>query len=242
MANPTFNLSAFAEKLIAERRKLNLAWKIKNAVGLQSIAVDLKMAVEACDALLFSLDNKMDQPADFRESSEAALMNFIILLYARAAKTSSDERQQYDPRASLTPEELVVHQELCDLRDAAVAHYGTGRSYVGNWVRELAIMEIGAGVRVGVVSRRQIIDRPLIARAKAQILRVMEIVDPIASERINGISEALDAECELDSEFYREVHAHPLNVELFLGGAEQVVQMQNTPYGGSARGTFGQNR
>ncbi|BCA60689.1 hypothetical protein [Sphingomonas sp. HMP6] len=58
MANPTFNLSAFAEKLIAEKRKLNLAWKIKNAVGLQSIAVDLKMAVEACDGLLFSLDNK----------------------------------------------------------------------------------------------------------------------------------------------------------------------------------------
>lgn len=235
-----FNLSSFAERLITEGRKLDLAWKIKKAVGLQSISVDLRIALEACDALVFSLDTPMNQPSEFRETSEAALMNYIVLLYARAAKTSSEERQQFDPLPYLSDDEKKVHKELCDLRDRAVAHYGTGGSYVGNWVREIAIFEVdGVTVRTGAVSRRQIIDRPLIKRARAQIARLIEIVDPIASKRINGITDALKAESQADPEFYKEVHAHPINMRLFLGNAEQVIEMQNTPDGGRNRGACG---
>lgn len=237
---PTFNLSALAECLIEAGQKLDLAWKIKNAVGLQSISVDLRMALEACDALEFSLDTPMNQPPEYRETSEAALMNYIVLLYARAAKTSSDERKQYDPRASLTPEELTVHNELCDLRDRAIAHFGTGGSYVGNWVREVAVLEVGQTVRTGVVSRRQTIDRSLIKRARAQIARVIEIVDPIVAARIDGITAALSAENNADPEFWREVHSRPINMEVFLGSAGQVVKMQSAPNGGRARGSIGQ--
>jgi hypothetical protein len=235
----TFNLSAFAERLFREGRKLNVAHAIKKAVDLQSISVDLRIALEACDALVFSLDTPMNQPSEFRETSEAALMNYIVLLYARAAKTSSDERKQYDPRASFTPEELAVHTELCDLRDGAVAHYGTGGSYVGNWVREIAVLEVGPTARTGLVSRRQIIDRPLIKRAREQIARTMEIVDPIVAKRIDDITNALNAESTADPEFYKEVHSHPINMQIFLGNAEQVVEMQNTPGGGRNRGGFG---
>ena len=236
---PTFNLSAFADRLIAEKRKLDLADKIKKAVGLQSISVDLRIALEACDALAFSLDTPMNQPAEFRETSEAALMNYIVLLYARAAKTSSQERKQFDPLPYFDDAEKKVHKELCDLRDGAVAHYGTGGSYVGNWVREFAVIEIGPTARVGVLSRRQIIDRSLLKRARAHIARTMEIIDPIAVKRIDAVTNALNAECSADPEFYKEVRAHPLNVELFLGNAEQVIEMQNTPSGGRSRGSFG---
>ncbi|THD35024.1 MAG: hypothetical protein E7773_11185 [Sphingomonas sp.] len=239
-AKQTFNLSAFADRLIAEKRKLDLAWTIKNMIGLQSISVDLRIALEACDALAFSLDTPMNQPAEFRETSEAALMSYIVLLYARAAKTSSEERKQFDPLPYLNDAEKIVHKELCDLRDRAVAHYGTGGSYVGNWVREIAVLEVeGITVRTGALSRRQIIDRHLIARAKTQIERVIEIVDPIVAQRIAGVMEALNVEAKADPEFYKEVHAHPLNVTLFLGNAESVVEMQNTPDGGRNRGAFG---
>lgn len=238
---PTFNLSAFADHLIETGQKSRLAWTIKNAVGLQSISVDLRMALEACDALEFSLDTPMNQLPEYRETSEAALMNYIVLLYARAAKTSSEERKQFDPRAHLTPEELTVHKELCDLRDLAVAHFGGGGSYVGNWVREFAILEGGEMPRAGVVSRRQIIDRFLIRRARAQIVRVIEIVDPIVMERIEGITAALSAEVNADPKFRDEVHRYPINMDVFLGSAEQAVEMQSTPNGGRARGNFGQH-
>lgn len=236
---PTFNLSAFADSLIAEGRKLDLAWKIRHAVGLQSISVDLRIAFEACETLEYSLDTPMNQPPEFRETSEAALMNYIVLLYARAAKTSSEERQQFDPLPFFDDDEKKVHKEICDLRDRAVAHYGTGGSYVGNWVREIAVMEVGGTVRTGAVSRRQIIDRSLVKRAKVQIARAMEIVDPIVGKKIDAITDALNAENEADPEFWREVHIHPINMSLFLGGAEQVVEMQGTPSGGRNRGAFG---
>ena len=235
-----FNLSAFAERLLREKRKVALAFTIKNAVDSRSLQVDLIFSLEACDALAFSLDNRMDQPADFRETSEAALMSYIVLLYARATKTESEVRKQYDPRSRFTAAELKVHKELCDLRDNAVAHFGTGGSYVGDWVRELAVMDVVDFVaRPAIITRRLIVDRPLLTRARAQITRALEIIRPVCVKRMKALTDEIDKECAADPEFYKEVHQHPLNAVLFLGGEEQAARMRQGRAQGQARGAFG---
>lgn len=235
-----FNLTAFADRLVKEDRKPEVARKIKAAVDARSIEVDLMLAREASEALTFSFDNPMNQPQQFREISEAALMSYALILYARATKSTSRIRKQYDPISSFTSSELKVHKELCDLRDHAIAHFGKGGSYVGNWVIEIAILDIADGVmKPAVVTRRQIVDRGLAARAHVQIGRALEIIQPVAVNRINAFTEALNVECSTDPEFYREILQHPLNPELFLGGEDQVEKLRQGRTQGQARSTFG---
>jgi hypothetical protein len=235
-----YNLTAFADRLVGEGRKIDLAWKIRNAVDPKSIEVDLVLASDACDALAFSLDNPMQQPANFRETSEAALFSYIVVLYARATKSESDVRKQYDPRSKFNAEEKKAHLELCDLRDKAVAHFGHGGSYVGNWNTELAVADSNyIGVRPAIITRRLIVDRKLLVRARNHILRTLEIIIPVCVKRIEDFTDALNAEFETDPNFYEEVQQHPLNAAIFLGGAEQVAQMRAGRAAGHARGSFG---
>ena len=235
-----FNLSDLAARLVKEQRKLDFAGKIRAAVDAQSLKVDLMLALEASDALKFSFDHSTGQPTQFREASEAALMSYVVLLYARATKSNSKIRKQYDPRPSFTPDELKVHTELCDLRDTAVAHFGKGGSYVGNWVIELAILDVADGVpKAAVATRRQIVDRRLLARARAQIGRALQIFEPVAQERINALTEAINVESSADPEFQKEIQQHPLNQELFFGGKDEVEKLRHGRVAGQARGAFG---
>lgn len=199
------------------------------------------LAHEACNSLAFSLDNPMQQPANFRETSEAALLSYIVLLYARATKTESDVRKQYDPRPKFTADEKKVHAELCDLRDKAVAHFGYGGSYTGDWTIELAMFEVdGTDVLPAIITRRLVVDRGLLARARAQISRALEVIEPVCMKRIKAFTDAINAECAADPEFYKEVHQHPLNLAILLGGEDQAAQMKaGRRPGGQTRSAFG---
>lgn len=167
-------------------------------------------------------------------------MSYVVVLYARATKSTSKVRKQYDPRSLFTSDELKVHKELCDLRDYAVAHFGKGGSYVGNWVIEIAVMDVADGVpKAAVATHRQIADRPLLARARVQISRALEIIEPVAKGRINAFTDAINAESAADPEFYKEVHQHPLNPVLFFGGEGQVESLRQGRARGQARGAFG---
>lgn len=239
-SDATYNLSALATRLLSEGRKLDLASKIKGVVDSRSIEVDLMIAFEACDALSYSLDHPMNQPERFRETSEAALMSYIVLLYARATKTDSNERKQYDPRAKFTPEQKDIHKELCDLRDHAVAHFGFGGSYNGDWVREVAILDVADfAARPATMTRRLVVDRALLSRARVQISTALELIRPVCVKRMNYMTEAIDREAARDPDFYKEIHQHPLNAAIFLGGQEQAEQMRLGREHGQARGAFG---
>jgi len=235
-----FNLSALAERLQQEKRKPEFAGKIASTVAARSIQVDLTLALEACEALAFSLDNPMNLPANFRETSEAALLAYVVLLYARATKSSSKVRSRYDPVPKFTDAEKKVHAELCDLRDHAIAHYGSGGSYNGNWAIEVAVLDVTGNVgRPAVVVRRTVVDRHLLRRARAQIARALEIIEPVFKTRMNALTDALLAEQKDDPEFFEELRAHPLNVAIFLGGKDQAESMMAGRGAGHARGSFG---
>ena len=236
-----FNLSSYAERLVIERRKLPLAQAIRDALQIRSIEVDLMLARDSSEALAYSYDNQIDQPNHHRNASETALLWHVILLYARATKTSSKVRKQFEVRAKLNVNEKAVHDELCDLRDLAIAHYGHGGSYTGNWVREIAVVEIDneGSSRVAVFSRHQVADRPLLVRAREAIDSALAIVSPVSTKRMTALMEALAADAEPDPEAaFAEIAAHRLNAGIFLGSEEQAAAAMTAD---DARGEFHHN-
>lgn len=137
----TFNLTALADRLFAEKRLLPLADKIRRARDLHSLSADLAMALESLDALdaLLKVPTATD---DFGKIiTESALLSNALVLYVRATKTTSNERGGFDLRSRFSEEEKVAHEELSDLRDKAIAHFGSGGSYRGEWQAELVILQ-----------------------------------------------------------------------------------------------------
>ena len=118
----TFNLTALSERLMTESRLKPLVGKIRRVQDLASLHTDLAIALESMDALdvLVATPDTSDIN---RHVTEAALLNSAIMLYARATKTTSKQRRNFDLRTRFSPEELVVHEELVDLRDEAIAHF-----------------------------------------------------------------------------------------------------------------------
>lgn len=98
-----FNLTDLADRLIKERPKLGLANKIKAAVDARSIQVDLMLALEAADALSFSLDQPMSQPPRFREAGEAAQMNKATRRVSCSLTSSTRPNHGKCGRTSFTP-------------------------------------------------------------------------------------------------------------------------------------------
>ncbi len=214
MADSTFNLTALSERLLAEGRLKPLAGKIKRAQELASMHADLMMARECLDAL--DASPATDDMA--KSITEASLLSNAVVLYARATKTKSDERRDYDLRAKFSPEEKIVHRELCDLRDKAIAHFGSGGSYAGEWKVELVVLDVtDEGARVGVATRRKTLDKKLVKRARAQIEAARALLDNLAREKIDEVTGELNRLVEEDAVLINEeIHRHPLNFPVFL--------------------------
>jgi hypothetical protein len=134
MPDSIFNLTALSERLLKERRLKPLAGKIRRLKEIASMHADLMMARECLDALHVSLGEPPDTSDMRRSVTEASLLSNAVVLYARATKTTSDERRSHDLRAKFSAEEKIVHRELCDLRDKAITHFGSGGSYSGEWM------------------------------------------------------------------------------------------------------------
>ena len=219
--DPTFNLSGFANRLFSEKRMLPLVGRIRRARDLHSLATDLVMALESLDALHVELKVEAD-PKDHRKLiTEAALPNNALVLYVRATKTGSQERGGFDLRPRFSEPEKVVHQELSDLRDHAIAHFGSGGSYEGEWQAELVVLQFnGAEARPGVVTRRQTMDRNLVRRARGQVEAALRLLREIYQEKLVEVTAAIETEVAKDPEFYREIGSHPLNLDVFMKSSD----------------------
>ncbi len=213
--DPTFNLTALADRLFEEKRLLPLANAIRRARDIHSLVTDLSHAVESLDAL--------DRLGDVSTGdllgvvTQAALMNNAVVLYARATKTTSLERRGFDLVSRFTTDERIVHSELCDLRDTAIAHFGSGGSYRGEWQAELVVLQIkGGDGKPGVISRRKTLDEKLIKRARKQIESAHRRLKAISIEKLDDISRELGKVADENPEFYKEFARHPLNLDVFL--------------------------
>jgi len=219
----SYDLTALSERLFEEGRLQPLAGKIQRAQDLASLHADLIMAGECLDAL----DALIAQPTaedDFAKNiTEASLLSNAVVLYVRATKTESDERRGFDLRSRFSTEQKIVHQELCDLRDKAIAHFGSGGSYAGEWKVERVVLDVtdAADARVAVATRRKTVDRKLAERARAQIEAARRFMRDLSGEQINDVTEELNKVAAADIEAINtDLRRHPINLPVVLTSPE----------------------
>lgn len=234
----TFNLTALADRLFAEKRLLPLADKIRRARDLHSLTADLEMALECLDVL----DTLLMAPTatdDFEKIiTESALLSNALVLYVRATKTTSRERDGFDLRSRFGEEERVVHKELSDLRDHAIAHFGSGGSYSGEWQTELVVLQFkGNAAKPGVVTRRKTVDRKLAKRARKQIGAAHMLLRALSLEKLGEVTDELNKAAAEDPEFHREISRHPLNLNIFLASSDAAEMVRSSFVRGYAKGS-----
>ncbi len=221
----TFNLTALGDRLFSERRLLSLAGKIRRAGDLHSLSTDLVLALKCLDTLeeFFEASDSLGpfQSEDAKLATQSALLNNALVLYARATITTSKQRGGFDLRSRFCEEGRIAHKELVDLRDCAIAHFGSGGSYAGEWQAELVILQCqGEDTRVGFVTRRQIVDRQLVLRARKQIDLALSLMQQLGKEKFREVTEEINKAVIEDPSFYKEVSRHPLNLDIFLTSGE----------------------
>jgi|GEM_PF-935691 len=235
MVDSTFNLTALSERLFAEGRLQPLTGKIRRAQDLASLHTDLTIALESLDALDALLaTSHLD---DFAKTvTEFALLNNVLIHYARATKTTSEERGKFDLRSRFDEEQKVVHQELVDLRDKAVAHFGSGGSYRGSWQVEVVILQVaGEIVKPAVATRRQTMDKKLVRRARKQIETAHDLIREISNQKISDMTAELN---KLGPDiFEKEILQHPLNLDMMMASPEAAeVVRTSAAQGGYVKG------
>ena len=238
MNEEVFDLSALSDRLFDENKLKPLAGKIRRAQELGSMHADLKMAEESLSAV----EGLAPSSGAISVSSMIvanALINNALILYARATKTHSDERKTFDLRSRFTAEEAASHQELVDLRDKAVAHFGSGGSYVGVWQTEIVLLSVSSqGERVGFLSRRQAIDQKLISLASKQIGVAMAL---LRIERQLMLAEVSFELQKMAPDFFRtELAQHRLSMEAefqFSPSAAAEI-LSSSSIGNDAQGVF----
>jgi hypothetical protein len=234
-----FNLSAFAEKLRKESRDMKIAGQILRAVELKSIETDLLLALEASEELTVILDDIWRTEEIPKSAVPAALIWYIIVLYARATKTSSNIRKKFDLLRFFSESERAVHDELCNLRDDAVAHFGHGGPYGANWVVEIAVLHVTeTEIAPAVVTRRLNTQRDLLERAKIQIVRCLEIISPICKKKIDEATVNILERCKNDTDFMEELRSFPINISLVVGGPRELENLRRGKLTGRAKGAF----
>lgn len=232
MRDSVYDLTALSERLFAEGRLRPLAGKIQRAQDLSSLHADLVMATECLDALDALLATPPQDDNLTKSITEASLLSNAVVLYARATKTTSDERRGYDPRDKFSPEQKIVHQELCDLRDKAIAHFGSGGSYTGEWKLERVVLDasVAEDVRVGVATRRKTVDKKLAARARSQIEFACELFRQLSRRQIDELTDELNKLAAADAELVNsEIHRHPLNLPMVLTSSDALVRIRALP-------------
>jgi hypothetical protein len=217
MGQSTFDLTALSERLIGEDRFRQLAHKIRMAKGYASALMDLKLALDSLDALAVA---RPSEPQLDSGAVEIALLSNAIILYARATKTTSEKRPTIDLRSRFSDPEKKVHEELIDLRDKAIAHFGTGGSYQGLWCHERIILKMGSDSRKPVfVTERIVVDKSLVKRARPQIETAHKVLEQITIDELDSITTNL-MELEQNGFFEKEISLHPIVLdEVFADSA-----------------------
>jgi hypothetical protein len=235
--DPTFNLTALADRLFAEGRLLPLVGAIRRARDVFSLSADLMHAAESLQALDALGSVKTSDLIGI--ATQSALMNNALVLYARGTKRTSKEHRGFDLVARFSEAEKATHLELCDLRDDAIAHFGSGGSYKGIWQAELVVLQVrGEDAKPGVITRRKTLDKKLMERARKQIEVAYAHLRALSSEKLNEVTREIDAAIVDNPDFYKEIERQPLNLDIFLSSPEASKLARDSFEVGHAKGVF----
>lgn len=218
-----FDLRAFGKALPAGKQYRKLKGLIEQAMSARSAQSDLIHAAQYVDLLLARLEQPRPEVTRHAEAMiDHAILAYAIILYARATKTRSKHRVTFDDiTRSLTMEESILHKQLTELRDEAIAHFGTGPVGAGfEWATEAVVLVAQPnGFRVAAVSRRALANKPFTERLRAMIERMRALVEARAREVSNDLVRELDVQA-LQPGFTKRVHAHAFDLVAHMGSVE----------------------
>lgn len=130
-----YDLSLYMDYLFKEQVHLETYWKLRAAVDSASVMRDIRSSLDCCELYLeFSNIHSPNKPAEVGRPPVTALSVMInaIILYTRSVKSNSDYRVTFNIRSKLIDNNKTTHDQVCDLRDKAIAHYGPGKLDVEN--------------------------------------------------------------------------------------------------------------
>lgn len=213
-----FDLGKFANELKRRSQHKPLIQAIWDALDTHSAQGDLHSASDATTALR-NLHSR-DLPDLESHAIALALLSNAIILYSRATATKQTARKTFDIRARFDSEQKVVHQELYDLRNDAIAHFGTGKSYSGpSWIRETALFCVGPeGSRVGISTRRFTFDAGVVDRISAQIDAARKILEDLRKEKSVACATVLNRALKGNTELLTLLCSFPFDPSDFHGG------------------------
>lgn len=148
-----------------------------------------------------------------------ALMYSAIVLYARATKSESKHRATANLLETLTIQEREVHEEICRLRDDAVAHFGPGKNPAGvAWHEEGLFMPVDrpGDLRIMMLSRRSVIDRAAHVRFRKQAHRALMLIERRVREREDEAVDEINRHVR-NPVFIAAMHEHIVETESYFG-------------------------
>ena len=230
-----FDLGKFAHAIRKRKEYSALVDAIWSALDAHSAQTDLQNAVEAISALKALNAHKL--PEIETHAIALALLSNAIILYSRATATKQRARKTFDIRNRMTADQKALHPELYDLRNDAIAHFGTGKSYTGpNWVRETALIYVGpTGSKVGISTRRFSYDPNVVDRLGRQIELSFNIMDTLKTEKAVTCATMINRALKGNSELISLLSSFPFDPMEFLGGHLETEAFYASLYTGHAR-------
>lgn len=232
----TFDLGAFAANSIAKRQFPEIVVAIGETSRIHSLRTDALHA-EECFTILDDIPVSAASESDaLREHS---LLCNAIVLYARA-KTASSHRKSFDLRKRMNDDQRQVHKELCDLRDDAIAHFGPGKHFRGEWLRETVVLQFQAGKpgRVGGVSRRITMDKGLVKRGRLQTSAVRSMFEGLFAVQSTRLSTMINNAAEIDSKLGNALQDYSIDLGAYLGSRAAAMHAAGSHDVGQASGVI----
>lgn len=164
----------------------------------------------------------------FFDRGVMALIYSAVVLYARATKTQSRHRGTLDLRRMFTDSERLVHEEICLLRDDAIAHFGPGKSDdAPTWHEEAVFIPLDRpdDYRIVPVSIRMVFSDEWLRRLSRQIHRAMILSLRVLRKRDEQVVEALHDTFDSDDSFAEFLNKFVVNADEFFGSADRAARV-----------------
>lgn len=137
MPRSATNLTAILDPLKETQEGRRLRKNILRALGAASTRLDLIHVLD----LLSAFESTASMSHVERGLIGQALLAHAVVLYCAATKYGSDGRNSVDVAGLYSKELKVAHRDICDLRDSAIAHRGSGRGELGSqWDIQLVVL------------------------------------------------------------------------------------------------------
>lgn len=193
--NIAFDLTTAVNSLDKNGAHRDFITAVKKFDAAVSVELDLQSVARSV-AVLETLNNSADTPE--KSHLGLAMITHAVITYARATDTEAIQRFKVGVTKGYTQSQRVTHNEILDLRNRCLAHFGPGKDM---WHDERVVyVEMDEGAGITSVNRRthftnkltsdlkELCEKALSNAELLQIARADEL-----SELISKVSPELDA-------------------------------------------------